>query len=101
MGLSALLAEVPLRSTDLVLLIVGLVLGAGIAYGLLRLFASQQLTAAKQKANQVIDEAKSQAEVIREKGKIDVEKERIAKSKEFERQSAQIKEELKEEKRRL
>ncbi len=99
MGLSAVLAEV--SSMHLVFLVVGLCAGGAVAYALLNLLAKQQFAAARQKANQVLDEAKSQAEVILEKGKIDAEKERISKLKEFEKQSGQIREELKEEQRRL
>jgi ribonuclease Y len=99
MGLSAILAEV--TSMYLVFLAIGLLAGGGITYVLLNVFAKQQLAAARLKANQVLDEAKAQAEVIVEKGKIDAEKERISKLKEFEKQSAQVREEQKEEQRRL
>lgn len=99
MGPSAILAEA--LSMYLVFLVIGLAAGGGIVYVLLNFVAKQQLSAARQKAAQVIDEAKSQAEVILEKGQIDAEKERIAKLKEFEAQSGQIRDELKEEQRRL
>lgn len=99
MGSSAMLAEA--QAMYLLFLAIGLLVGGGAVYVLLNLFAKQQLAAARQKANQVLDEAKGQAEVIVEKGKIDAEKERISKLKEFEKQSNQIREELKEEQRRL
>ncbi|MBI4581011.1 MAG: ribonuclease Y [Planctomycetes bacterium] len=95
-----MLAEVS-PAMYLVFLAIGLCLGGGIVYLLLKFFGKQQLAAARQQAIQVIEEAKVQAGVIVEKGKIDAEKERIDKLKEFERQSAQVRDELKEEQRRL
>jgi len=98
---AALVAQTLPIHLVLLFVFIGLLLGGGIVYLLLNFFSRQQLAAARQKAGQVLDEARSQAEVIIEKGKIDAEKERIAKLKEFEKQSGQIREELKEEQRRL
>ena len=100
MGSSAMLAEISSVHLALTLLL-GLCLGGGAVYVLLKFFAKQQYAAARQRADQVLEEAKAQAGVILEKGKIDAEKEKIGKLKEFERQSAQVRDELKEEQRRL
>lgn len=99
MGPSAILADV--TAMHLVWLLIGLIGGGGGVYLLLNVLVRQQMASAKQKANQVLDEARTQAEVIVEKGKIDAERIRLEKLKEFEQQSAQVRDELKEEQRRL
>ncbi len=82
-------------------LVIGLLVGGGLTYILQHLLSKQQLAAARQQVNQILDEAKGQAEVIVEKGRIDAEKERIQKLREFEEKTTKVREELKEAERRL
>jgi ribonucrease Y len=98
MGLSAILA---VSATDLVWVLVGLLIGAGVMYAALRYMGTQRLVSARQEANRIVDEAKSQAEVIVKTASVEAKGEFIEKLEEFEKQSSQVREELKEAERRL
>ncbi len=88
-------------ATQVIFLVIGVLVGAGAAYGLLTVVGRRRSDAARQEAGRLLDEARNQANVIVEKGKIDAEKERIAKLRDFEAQSSKVREELKEAERRL
>jgi len=82
-------------------LLLAFVAGIGGAFLLFRVLDKQRLGAAQREASRVIDEAKSQAEVITKTARVDAKEEFLKKVEEFERQNAEVRDELKEAERRL
>jgi ribonuclease Y len=97
MGLPFVLAALPTT----VLLLIGVAIGIGLAYGALALFGKRQLTAAKREAERLVGEAKNQAEVIVKEAHVDAKAQFIQRLEEFEKQSSKVRDELKEAERRL
>ncbi len=98
MGLPAILA---VSSLDLVFVLIGLLLGGVLTYVTLSILGKQRLAAARQESNRIVDEAKSQAEVVVKTANVEAKAEFIAKIEEFEKQSSQVRDEMKEAERRL
>ncbi len=98
MGLPEVLA---VSSDALIWIILGLVLGAGATYAALTLVGRQKFAAARREANRIVDEAKSQADVIVKTANLEAKSEFIAKLEEFEKQTSIVRDELKDAERRL
>ncbi len=99
MGFPFILAtDVPLEPLYLA---IGLFLGAVATYMGLRIFGKQKLATAQRDAAQIIDKARNEAEVMVKRAEVDAKAEFIQRMDEFERKSAAIRDELKEQERRL
>ncbi len=96
MGLPPMLAAV-----ETVYLILGLAVGVGGAVLFFYTVGKQKLQARQREAERLIGEAKSNAEVIVKTANLDAKSEFIKKLEEFEKQSAVVRDELKEAERRL
>lgn len=92
---------VAFSSTELLLLLLGLVLGAAATFGTVMLLGKQRLSRAQREAERVVDEAKKKADVIVKTANLDAKAEFISKLEEFEKQSTLARDELKEAERRL
>ncbi len=100
MGLTAILADSP-STLDLLYLVMGLILGAVSCYFLLQIFNKKRVTSAHRRAEEIVEEAQQKAEVIVKTAQVDAKAEFIQKLEEFEKQSAKVRDELKESERRL
>jgi ribonuclease Y len=99
MGLPPCLAAV--SGLHFVFALIGLLIGAGATYAVLVILGKQRALAAQRDAERVVAEAKNQADVIVKTAQLEAKGEFIAKMEEFEKQSAAIRDELKEAERRL
>ncbi|GMU20044.1 MAG: ribonuclease Y [Phycisphaerae bacterium] len=100
MELPALMAQAgPLTMAFVVL--VSLLVGGGLTYGVLLLLGKDKLASAHKEAERIVGDARSQAEVTAEKAKLEAKGEFIRRMEEFEKQSSAIREEMKETERKL
>jgi len=99
MGLPALLALAdPLT---ILLVVIALVAGAGATYATLAVLGKGRLATAQHEAQRIVDESKSQADVIVKKANLDAKEEFMRKMEQFDKESSTIREELKETEKRL
>ena len=80
---------------------IGLCIGALGCFVVLRLFSKQKLATAQRDAAQIIEKAKNEADVLVKRAEVDAKGEFIQRMDEFEKKSAAIRDELKEQERRL
>ncbi len=98
MGLPVILA---VSSEWAAFLFLGLLIGIVATYLVLLILGKQRLALAQQEASRIADEAKSQAEVIVKEAQVDAKAEFIQRMEAFEKQSSQVRDDLKETERRL
>ncbi|MEP0841661.1 MAG: ribonuclease Y [Phycisphaerae bacterium] len=98
MGLPAILAA---DSWAFLSAIAGLLVGAGVMYFVFLVLGKGRLANAQREAGRIVDEAKSQADVIIKKANLEAKEEFIRKMEQFEKESSTIREELKETEKRL
>ncbi len=97
MGLPFFLAALPAA----LWLVIGLVIGVALMYGLAVFLGKQPILKARQEADRLLGEAKNQADVLVKEAHVDAKAQFIQRLEEFERQSSKVRDELKEAERRL
>jgi ribonucrease Y len=97
MGLPVFLAA----AMEPVYLALGLLVGIVGTYVLLKMYSKQRITNAQQEAGRILEKAKSQADVIVKEAHVDAKAKFIQWKEEFDRETAAVREELKETERRL
>lgn len=81
--------------------VIGLLIGGVAVFMGLRIFGKQKIATAQQEAARIIEKSKNEAEVIVKRAEVDAKGEFIQRMDEFEKKSAAIRDELKEQERRL
>jgi len=100
MGLPVILA-IELDPMAPLYLVIGLLIGIVGSIMVMRIFGKQKIATAQQEAVRIIEKSRNEAEVIVKRAEVDAKAEFIQRMEEFEKKSAAIRDELKEQERRL
>jgi ribonuclease Y len=88
-------------ATEVLLLVIGLVVGAGLGVGLLRLFAGRTIAAARKQAEEIVRRSNEDAVTAAQKAQLEADKRILERKAQFEKETEGTRAEIREQEKRL
>lgn len=85
----------------ILMLVIGLVIGAGVGVGLIRLIAGQTIAAAKKQAEDIVKRSEADAITVAQKAELEADKRILERKAEFEKETESTRSEFREQEKRL